>query len=298
MTAPLLSVRNLRVRFDGDRGVVEAVAGVSFDVERGETVCVVGESGAGKTVTAESITRLLPEPPARLDGEVLIDGADALSMSDRELRRVRGGTVAHVFQDPGAALNPVYSVGWQIREAIDLHCDPGVAARDRAIELLDRVGVPNAPARVDDYPHEFSGGQQGRIALAMALSGEPDLLVADEPTAALDAPTRLSILRLLSTLQTEFGLGILLVTHDLGVVAEVADRVVVLHDGEIAEMGDVYEVFESPAHPYTRSLLDSHPGRDRRWTGDGDTASDEGRGPGGSTASDEERGPGDGAGDR
>jgi len=289
MTAPLLSVRDLRVRFDVDGGVVEAVDGVSFDVERGATVCVVGESGAGKTATAESITRLLPEPPARLDGEVLVDGEDTLSMAERELRRVRGGTVAHVFQDPGASLNPVYSVGWQLREAIDLHCDPGVAARDRAIELLDRVGVPNAPVRIDDYPHEFSGGQQGRIALAMALAGEPDLLVADEPTGALDAPTRLSILRLLSNLQAEFGLGILFVTHDLGVVAEIGDRVVVLHEGEVVERGTVHEVFESPTHPYTRSLLDSHPGRERRWTDEDGTPSD-GEERSGDSGSDDEEG--------
>jgi len=264
VTDPLLSVRDLRTQFDTDEGVVRAVDGVSFDVDRSETVCLVGESGSGKTVTAESITRLLPEPPARIAGEVRFDGRDLLSLSEAELERIRGGRIGHVFQDPQGALNPVYSVGWQLREAITLHRDvTRAAARERAVDLLRRVGIPRAASRVDDYPHEFSGGMQQRVVVAMALAANPDLLIADEPTTALDATIQLQILRLLADVQAEFDTGILLITHDLGVVAEVADRVVVLYGGKVMEAADVYDLFESPAHPYTRALLDCLPGRGR-----------------------------------
>ena len=263
MTEPLLSVENLHVQFATEEGVVRAVDGVSFDVGRGETVCIVGESGSGKTVTSEAITRLIPMPPGEIPaGDIRFDGRSVLSLSERELRELRGADVAHVFQNPQAALNPVYTVGWQIVEAIRLHRDVSKrAARERAVELLDRVGIPEATARFDDYPHEFSGGMKQRVVIAMALASEPDLLIADEPTTALDVTIQAQILRLLKELQAEFDMGIVLVTHDLGVVAEIADRVVVMYAGKVMETGSVYDVFENPSHPYTRALLDCLPGR-------------------------------------
>jgi peptide/nickel transport system ATP-binding protein len=267
MTEPLLSIRNLKTHFHTDDGTVRAVDGVSLDVDRGETVCVVGESGSGKTVTAESITRLVPEPPGEIvDGEVRFDGEDVLSMSERELESLRGGRIGHIFQNPQGALNPVYTVGWQVREAIQLHDDSvkNDEARERTIDLLDRVGIPDATSRVDDYPHEFSGGMKQRVVIAMALASNPDLLIADEPTTALDVTIQMQILRLLNQIQEEFDTGIVMITHDLGVVAEVADRVVVMYAGKVMEEGDVYEIFENPSHPYTRALLECLPGRGER----------------------------------
>jgi peptide/nickel transport system ATP-binding protein len=263
MTDPLLSIRDLRTVFHTDEGTVRAVDGVSFDVGRGETVCIVGESGSGKTVTGESITRLIRTPPGEItDGEVVFDGQDLTTLDDEALRGIRGERIAHVFQNPQGALNPVYTVGWQIVEAIRLHEDVDrEAAESRAIDLLDRVGIPEATRRFDDYPHEFSGGMKQRVALAMALSTNPDLLIADEPTTALDVTIQNQILRLLSDLQEEFGMSILLITHDLGVVAEVADRVVVMYAGKVMEKGDVFDLFERPSHPYTRALLGCLPGR-------------------------------------
>jgi peptide/nickel transport system ATP-binding protein len=263
---PLLSVRDLHTQFRTDDGVVRAVDGVSFDVDRGETVCLVGESGSGKTVTAETITRLIQRPPGEVTGgEVVFDGRDVLAMSESELRDLRGARIAHVFQNPQGALNPVYTVGWQIAEAVRLHQDVGrAAARERAVDLLDRVNIPEATTRVDDYPHEFSGGMKQRVAIAMALATDPDLLVADEPTTALDVTIQNQILRLLSDLQEEFEMSVLLITHDLGVVAEVADRVVVMYAGKVMERADVVDLFERPSHPYTRALLDCLPGRGGR----------------------------------
>jgi peptide/nickel transport system ATP-binding protein len=260
---PLLSVRNLETQFHTDEGVVRAVDGVSFDVHRGETVCLVGESGSGKTVTGESLTRLVRSPPGEVaGGEIYFDGRNVLEMSEAELRDLRGGRVGHIFQNPQGALNPVYTVGWQIVEAIQLHEDVSKsAARARAVDLLDRVGIPEATRRFGDYPHEFSGGMKQRVAIAMALATNPDLLVADEPTTALDVTIQNQILRLLSELQEEFDMSVLLITHDLGVVAEVADRVVVVYAGKVMERGDVFDVFERPSHPYTRALLHCLPGR-------------------------------------
>ncbi|WP_338738809.1 ABC transporter ATP-binding protein [Haloplanus salilacus] len=260
---PLLSIRDLRTVFHTNEGLVRAVDGVSFDVDRGETVCIVGESGSGKTVTGESITRLIRSPPGEIaDGEVVFDEDDLTTLSDDALRDLRGGRIAHVFQNPQGALNPVYTVGWQIVEAIQLHEDVDQeSARSRAVDLLDRVGIPEATRRFDDYPHEFSGGMKQRIALAMSLATDPDLLIADEPTTALDVTIQNQILTLLDDLQTEFDMSILLITHDLGVVAEVADRVVVMYAGKVMERGDVFDVFERPSHPYTRALLDCLPGR-------------------------------------
>ena len=263
MTEPLLSIRDLRTVFHTDEGLVRAVDGVSFDVGRGETVCLVGESGSGKTVTGESITRLIRTPPGKIaGGEIVFDGRDLTTLSDADLRALRGDRIAHVFQNPQGALNPVYTVGWQIVEAVQLHEDVDKpTARSRAVDLLDRVGIPEATRRFDDYPHEFSGGMKQRVSLAMALATNPDLLIADEPTTALDVTIQNQILDLLGELQDEFDMSILLITHDLGVVAEVADRVVVMYAGKVMERGGVFDVFERPSHPYTRALLDCLPGR-------------------------------------
>ncbi len=261
---PLLRVDDLRTRFHTDGGTVRAVDGVSFAVDRGETVCLVGESGSGKTAACESITRLIREPPGEVaGGSVVFDGRDLLSLSDSALRAVRGSRIAHVFQNPQSAFNPVYSVGWQLIEAVRLHGDYSKsAARARAVDLLDRVGIPNPGSRIDDHPHELSGGQKQRVAVAMALAGEPDLLIADEPTTALDVTIQAQVLELLDDVQSAFEMGVLFVTHDLGVVASVADRVVVLREGRVVERGDVADVFERPSHPYTRHLVESIPGRD------------------------------------
>ncbi|WP_137289593.1 ABC transporter ATP-binding protein [Natronorubrum halophilum] len=260
---PLLEVSNLHTYFHTDSGDVKAVDGVSLTVEPGETVAIVGESGSGKTVTSEAITRLFKSPPGYIpEGSITINGREITEMSDAELRRVRGRTVSHIFQNPQGALNPVYTVGWQIREAIQLHADVSKdEARERAVKLLTRVGIPEASSRLDDYPHEFSGGMKQRVLIAIALACEPELLIADEPTTALDVTIQAQILKLLKELQAQRNMGMLFITHDLGVVAEIADRVVVMYAGKVMERGPVLEIFESPAHPYTRALLDCLPGR-------------------------------------
>ena len=265
MRDPLLSVENLHTQFDTEDGTVRAVDGVSFDVEPGETVCLVGESGSGKTVACESITKLIPRPPGEItNGSVTFDGEDLTELSGKALREYRGGRIGHVFQNPQGALDPVYTVGDQLVEAIRLHRDvPKSRARERAVELLDRVGIGDVSERIDDYPHQFSGGMKQRVVIAMALACDPDLLIADEPTTALDVTIQAQVLRLLDDLQDERGMAMLFVTHDLGVVAEIADRVVVMYAGKVMETGDVYQVFEDPSHPYTRALLDCLPGRGR-----------------------------------
>lgn len=259
---PLLSVRNLKTHFDTDEGLVYAVDGVDFDVYRGETLGIVGESGSGKTVSSESITRLFDSPPGEIvEGEVIFDGQDITEMNEDELRDIRGGRISHIFQNPQGALNPVYTVGWQIREAIHLHQDvTDEEAKQQAIELLEQVGIPEAASRVDDYPHEFSGGMKQRVIIAIALACQPDLLIADEPTTALDVTIQAQILRLLNDLQDELDMSIIFITHDLGVVAEVCDRVVVMYAGKVMERGDVFDIFEETAHPYTRALLECLPG--------------------------------------
>ncbi|WP_079890806.1 ABC transporter ATP-binding protein [Halococcus agarilyticus] len=268
MSDPLLSVEGLRTQFHTDEGTVKAVDGVSFDVSQGETVCLVGESGSGKTVACESITRILPSPPGEIvGGRVSFDGDDLTERPPSQLTEVRGGRIAHIFQNPQGALDPVYSVGAQIVETIQLHDDANdAAARKRAIDLLERVGIPEAASRFDEYPHEFSGGMKQRVVIAMALAGKPDLLIADEPTTALDVTTQAGILDLLNDITAERDMAILFVTHDLGVVAEIADRVVVLYAGKVMERGGVHAIFETPAHPYTQALFRCLPGRGDRET--------------------------------
>jgi len=260
--APLLKVTDLHTQFETDQGTVHAVDGVSFEVEEGETVALVGESGSGKTITSESVTRLFKSPPGYItEGSVTIHGDEVTGMSDTQLRQIRGQTVSHIFQNPQNALNPVYTVGWQIAEALTIH--QGLSdeeARERAIELLSRVGIPDAGERVDDYPHEFSGGMKQRVIIAIALACDPDLLVADEPTTALDVTIQAQILNLFDDLQEQTNMGMLFITHDLGVVAEVADRVVVMYAGKVMERGPVEKIFNNPAHPYTQALLECLPG--------------------------------------
>lgn len=264
MTDPLLSVRNLRTQFHTRDGTVRAVDDVDFDVNPGETVCLVGESGSGKTVACESITKLVPSPPGEISGTIRFDGGDLTRFSKKKLREYRGNQIAHVFQNPQDALDPVYTIGSQLIETVRFHRSTSKsAARKRAIKLLDRVGIPEPGTRFDDYPHEFSGGMKQRVVIAMALVVDPDLLIADEPTTVLDVTTQRGILDLLNEIQAERDMAILFVTHDLGVVAEMADRVIVLYAGKVMERGDVYGVFEHPAHPYTQALFRSLPRQDR-----------------------------------
>ncbi|MEX2549987.1 MAG: ABC transporter ATP-binding protein [Nitriliruptoraceae bacterium] len=267
MTEPLLSIRDLVTEFSTPDGIVHAVDGVSYDVYPGETVGVVGESGSGKSVTVMSILGLIPQPPGRIaSGEILLEDRDLLRFSEAELRKVRGKEIAMVFQDPMTSLNPVLTVGDQIAEAITTH-DRKLAeqeARRRSIELLEVVGVPNAAARFSQYPHEYSGGMRQRAMIAMAIANRPKILIADEPTTALDVTIQAQVLDVLRTAQTETNAGTILITHDLGVIAEMADRVVVMYGGKVVETGTVDDIFHNPTHPYTLGLLSSLPRADRR----------------------------------
>jgi peptide/nickel transport system ATP-binding protein/oligopeptide transport system ATP-binding protein len=256
---PLLSVSDLHVGFVTEGGRVQAVGGVSFDLAAGEVLAIVGESGSGKSVTAQTILGLTRGPNARIEGAAQFRDTDLLTATDAELRRIRGEEIAMVFQDPMTSFNPVYRIGWQIAEAIRAH-RPETSkqdARERAVELLEAVGIPNAAQRVDAYPHEFSGGMRQRAMIAMALALEPGLLIADEPTTALDVTVQAQILRLLEQLNRDRGLATILITHDLGVVAEVADRVLVMYAGRVVEQGTLDEIFYDPQHPYTWGLLGS-----------------------------------------
>ncbi|MBV9450402.1 MAG: ABC transporter ATP-binding protein [Streptosporangiaceae bacterium] len=258
MGEPLLEVRDLHVTFHTEDGVVRAVNGVSFDVSEGETLGIVGESGSGKSVTMMSVMRLILDPNAQFTGEVIYKGRDLMKLSKRTIREVRGAEIAMIFQDPMTSLNPVYRVGWQIAEQIRAHEQVSAhAARVRAIELLASVGIPNPEQRVDDYPHQFSGGMRQRVMIALALSCSPSLLIADEPTTALDVTIQAQILRLIKKLREEFGSAIVLITHDMGVVADVADRVAVMYAGRLVEQGTKHEIFNDPQHPYTWGLLGS-----------------------------------------
>ena len=258
---PLLSVERLTAGFDIGGRFVPAVIDVTFSIRSGETLCLVGESGSGKSLTALSLIRLLP-PSARITaGAVRFKGRDLMAIGEREMERVRGGEIGFVFQEPGAALNPVFTIGSQIEETLRIHGRATrTAARARAIELLESVRIPEPHRRIDDYPHHLSGGLQQRALIAIALAGEPNLLVADEPTTALDVTIQAQILELLKDLQKRLGLGVLLITHDLGVVAEMADHVGVMYGGRIVERAPVKALFAQPKHPYTRGLLGSIPG--------------------------------------
>jgi len=260
---PVLSVEDLHVQFDTYGGPVRAVDGVSFDLHPGETVCLVGESGAGKTVTCETITGLIPAPPGEVtEGSITFEGAELTDAAERQLREIRGDRIAYVFQHPQNALDPVYTIGDQLVETIGYHRDVAdEAARNEAVELLDRVGIAKPANRLGDYPHELSGGMRQRVAIAMALAGDPDVLVADEPTADLDVTIEAQILDLLRELQAERDLAVVYVTHDLGIVAGIADTVVVMYAGTVMERASVDRLFDRPAHPYTRALLESLPGR-------------------------------------
>jgi peptide/nickel transport system ATP-binding protein len=256
---PLLEIQDLEVAFPGAGAWVPVVRRASLAVARGEMVGLVGESGSGKTLTALSVLRLVP-PPGRVAGRVWLDGpggGDLLALPERELRRVRGGRIGFIFQEPMAALDPVYTVGYQIAEAVRAHRRAGhqISPREEAVRLLDRVALPDARRRMDDYPHQLSGGQRQRVGIAVALAAGPDLLLADEPTTALDVTLQAQILDLLARLRAELGLAVLLITHDLGIVAETCDRAVVMYRGEVVESGDVATLFRAPAHPYTRALL-------------------------------------------
>jgi oligopeptide/dipeptide ABC transporter ATP-binding protein len=258
---PILSIRDLAVEFVTDDGVVRAVDGVSYDVHRGETLGIVGESGSGKSVSQLAILGLIPQPPGRIvRGEAFFGGKNTLKMSKKQLRNIRGGDVAMVFQDPMTSLNPVLKVGNQIGEAIQAHRDVNdKEARARVISLLELVGVPNPDRRYDQYPHEFSGGMRQRAMIAMAIANEPKLLIADEPTTALDVTIQAQILEVLKKAQEETHAATILITHDLGLIAEMADRVCVMYAGKVVELADVYTLFKAPRHPYTVGLMDSLP---------------------------------------
>jgi peptide/nickel transport system ATP-binding protein len=255
----LLSVRDLRVAFATEGGLLQAVDGVSFELRRGEVLAIVGESGSGKSATAQTIMGLTRSQNSRIEGSVQLEGHELTEAGDAELRQLRGDRIAMIFQDPMTSFNPVYRVGSQIVEAIRAHRPdtPKEEGRERVVELFEAVGIPRAERRVDDYPHEFSGGMRQRAMIAMALALEPDVLIADEPTTALDVTIQAQILRLLEDLNRERGLATILITHDLGVVAEVADRVLVMYAGRVVEEGTLDEIFYDPQHPYTWGLLGS-----------------------------------------
>jgi oligopeptide/dipeptide ABC transporter ATP-binding protein len=259
--AKLLEVKNLRTYFYTEEGVVRAVDGVSWDLDEGETLGLVGESGSGKSVSAMSILRLIPRPPGRIvEGQILFEGQDLLAVSDDEMRNIRGNRIAMVFQEPMTSLNPVLTIGDQIMEALVLHLHLERAdAEKRAVELLELVGIPEAAGRVHDYPHQFSGGMRQRVMIAMALACNPKLLLADEPTTALDVTIQAQILEIMARLSKELGTAVVVITHNLGVVARYADRVNVMYAGKIVESGSTRDIFKDPRHPYTVGLMQSVP---------------------------------------
>jgi oligopeptide transport system ATP-binding protein len=263
---PLLDVRDLHVEFRTREGVAKAVNGVDYSVNAGETLAVLGESGSGKSVTAQAIMGILDTPPGYVTGgEVLFQGQDLLKMSREERRKVRGARMAMIFQDALSSLNPVLSVGEQLGEMFRVH--RGMSRKDskaKAIELMERVRIPAARERVRQYPHQFSGGMRQRVMIAMAMALEPDLIIADEPTTALDVTVQAQVMDLLAELQREYNMGLILITHDLGVVADVADKIAVMYAGRIVETSPVHDIYKAPAHPYTRGLLDSIPRLDQK----------------------------------
>jgi len=264
MAERLLEVKDLKVRFATEDGTVQAVDGVSFDLDRGKVLGIVGESGSGKSVTAMSIMGLTRGVNARFEGEVLYKGADLLHVSDRDMQNYRGNELGMIFQDPMTSLNPVYRIGEQIVEAIQAHDDVGKrAARARTVELLRQVGIPNPETRVDDFPHQFSGGMRQRAMIAMALSCNPSVLIADEPTTALDVTIQAQIVELVGRLKDDFDSAVIFITHDLGVIADIADEIIVMYAGRVVERGTKRDLFYDPQHPYTWGLLGSIPRLDR-----------------------------------
>ena len=261
MTRVLLDVKNLITEFDTDEGKVRAVDDVSFDVVEGETLGIVGESGCGKSVTALSIMRLLPQPTGQIAaGQILLNGKDLTGLPIAEMEAIRGGSIGMVFQEPMTALNPVHTIGRQLSEVLLIHkkISKDQALRE-SVEILDRVGIPSPDIRLGEYPHQLSGGMRQRVVIAMALACKPALLIADEPTTALDVTIQAQILELIKELQSEMGMSVILITHDLGVIAETCERVVVMYAGKVAEKADVFQLFDSPRHPYTKGLLASIP---------------------------------------
>ncbi len=270
MSEKILEVKDLVVEFRTDRGTVKAVNGVNFDVYKGKTVGIVGESGSGKSVTALAIMGLIPNPPGRVaNGQILFNGKSLLNLEPGDMRKIRGNKIAMIFQEPMTSLNPVFTIGNQIEEVLELH-QAHLSSKERnlkAIEMLRLVGIPSPEKRVQEYPHQLSGGMRQRVMIAIALSCEPDVLIADEPTTALDVTIQAQILELMKKLQKELGMGIILITHDLGVVAETCDDVAVMYCGQIVESADVKTLFRHPRHPYTKGLIDSIPSFDST-TGD------------------------------
>jgi peptide/nickel transport system ATP-binding protein/oligopeptide transport system ATP-binding protein len=264
MADPLLEVKDLKVRFATEDGIVQAVSGISFGLERGKVLGIVGESGSGKSVTAMTLMGLTRGVNARFDGEVLYEGTDLLQVSDRGMQNFRGNELGMIFQDPMTSLNPVYRIGEQIGEAIQAHekVSKG-AARARTVELLRQVGIPNPESRADDFPHQFSGGMRQRAMIAMALSCNPSVLIADEPTTALDVTIQAQIVELIGRLKDEFDSAVIFITHDLGVIAEIADEIIVMYAGRVVEQGSKRDVFYDPQMPYTWGLLGSIPRLDR-----------------------------------
>jgi peptide/nickel transport system ATP-binding protein len=255
----LLEIKDLKMDFGRGADALRAIDGISLTINAGESVCLVGESGCGKTVTALSIAKLVPTPPANyVGGEILLNGRDVLKMSQKELQRIRGGVVSYIFQEPGAALNPVFRVGNQIKESLKLH-RPEKANDEEVIRLLKLVGIPAPESRIRNYPFEMSGGMQQRVMIAMALASEPKLLVADEPTTALDVTIQAQILDLLRELKQRLGMAILLITHNLGIVGDMADRVAVMYAGQVVELAPARELLRRPLHPYTKALMNSVP---------------------------------------
>ena len=260
MTAPILQVKDLKTQFFTDDGVVQAVDGVSFDLYPGETLGIVGESGCGKSVTALSILRLIQEPGRIVAGQILFKGSDIVALSAEEVREIRGKDIAMIFQDPLSSLNPVLTVGYQIEEAMEAHENvPSKLALSRTVELLKQVRIPAAASRVNDYPHQFSGGMRQRAMIAMALANKPSILIADEPTTALDVTVQAQILELLRDLNQDLNTSIILITHNMGVVAGLCTRVLVMYAGRVVEQGPVEQIFKNPQHPYTWSLLQAIP---------------------------------------
>lgn len=255
----ILEIKNLHTLFETEDGIVRACDGVSYSVNRGETLAVVGESGSGKSVTAMSILQLIPTPPGRIvEGQILFKGKDLVQVSEKEIRTIRGNSIAMIFQEPMTSLNPVMTAGKQIAESMILH--QGLSKKiafKKALELLELVGISDAKERLNCYPHQLSGGMRQRVMIAMALACKPELLIADEPTSALDVTIQAQILSLMKELQNKIGMAIILITHDMGVVAETADKVAVMYCGQVVEYGDCYEIFHDPKHPYLKGLSDS-----------------------------------------